>query len=120
MLQSKIERERLCDQWTESSLMSRVIQKQGFLSRFRRTELSPPGSVPDSNRQCALCRAVGGGCDTDPAADQSSDHCKETRSLALNVAAILPIGRDVGEAIQHSDAGHFDMVEPDPAVIDAV
>src|ERR1700722_15075675 len=107
MLEGEIERERLCDQWTESSLVSWIIQKESLLSRFRRTELAPARSVPDGNRQCALCRAVGGGGDTDPAADQSSDHGEETRSLALNFAVILPIGADVGEAVQHFGARHF-------------
>ena len=120
MFQGEVESESLRDQRAEPPLVSRIIQEESFLRRFREPNCRLRAAYRTAIVSALLAALLARGGDTDPTTHKRPDHGEKACGVALNIAAIVAVGGDVREAIQHFDARHFNMIEPDPAVIDTV
>src|SRR5262249_47181593 len=116
----EIERENICQQREEPTLVSRIIQQQSLLTGACRAELAATSSVTDRNCQGTLRTTIRTGRDTDSAAEERTDHRKKAGSRVLDFGPILPVFCHVGKSIQQFDSRNSYVSEPDATVIYAV
>ncbi len=58
--------------------------------------------------------------DGDATADEGADGGEEPRGRVGNFRRVGAVGGNLGETVEHLDAGDLDVVEPQPAVVHAV
>ena len=99
--------------------MRAVVEQQRLLAAGR-AELAPLQRVPDRDVERGLARGDRRAADADAALDQRPEHHEEALGRVLDRARVRAVALDGRVAVEQRVAGDADLVEGDPAVVDAV
>ncbi len=100
--------------------MHPVVQQQRFVRAAGRTGLAVAIGVPDRDRQGDLARVDCRAADRDATLDEGTEHREEAAIRILDLTGVGALGIDLRVAVEQCGAGHADLVENDPAVVDPV